>query len=473
MIRIIIIALLLTAYSLQPTACFSTPLNLTVTYEVDTISGVPGAYGATADRSWVTFDPDGTGGPLPSAPHLTAVSVYAGDSHVASIIDNPANRTTPAITIDSANPRPKITLRQVWLQSPWLANTAKTLGETISAFKREVLLAADYDPPLPADVTLPGFPNTNGYWECTRAGTTGASEPMWDAQRAIFLTTAYKYLLDGKQAPLAGSVIDNGDGTVGLPTPVHHAFVAGEQVTITGTTYYNGIYTLPDQTNGDQSTVVITHAYVAETFGYASPPMEVHLTDAVAVDNGDGTITLPIPGHGLIGSDSATLYGTPWVGAHTLPDQTTNGDADHLVISGTYAPYVSSKYAYVYPTGGNIVDNGGGTVTIPAPAHGYVAGDVIDFVGLANYTGPYTLPVQTNGGPDHIEITAPYVAEVIGPSRYARKRVQDPDTSGAEWQYKTGDAVVGQSHPTGRLIVKDNGNGQATRTGTNFIMRYQ
>jgi len=466
MIRIII-ALLLTAYSLQPIACLSTPLNLTVTYEVDTISGVPGPYGAATDRSWVTFDPDDAG-PLPSAPHLTAVTVYANGTQVASIIDNPANRTTPAITVDTTNPRPKITLRQVWLQGPWLANTVKALGETISVFKRDVLLAADYDPPLPADVTLPGFPNTTGYWECTRAGTTGASEPTWDAQRVI-LTSGKKQFFDGKRLYLSGAAVDNGGGTVNLPVlGLPSQLIEGDIVSITGTTNYSGQHTLPAQTNADLTHVELTASYVAETF---TTQAEIHLTASEAVDNGDGTINIPVPAHGFGVGDLVTLSGSPWAGAHTLPSQTL-GDVDYLVITGVYEAYVASSYDFAYPTNGNIINNGGGTVNIPATAHGYVAGDIIDFKYLHNYAGPYTLPTQTNGDADHIEITAIFVAETIS-AAFAFKRVQDPDGAGVEWQYKTGNAVVGQSHPTGRLIVKDNGNGQATRTGTNFIMRYQ
>lgn len=61
----------------------------------------------------------------------------------------------------------------------------------------------------------------------------------------------------------AGPAVDNGDGTVGIPI-TGHTFDAGDKVTFTGTTNYNGSFTIVSQTANE---IVITATYVAETFG--------------------------------------------------------------------------------------------------------------------------------------------------------------------------------------------------------------
>jgi len=58
------------------------------------------------------------------------------------------------------------------------------------------------------------------------------------------------------------AAVDKGDGTVGIPV-TGHAFVAGREVTIAGTTNYNGVYTIVSQTTNE---VVITETFVSETF---------------------------------------------------------------------------------------------------------------------------------------------------------------------------------------------------------------
>lgn len=58
------------------------------------------------------------------------------------------------------------------------------------------------------------------------------------------------------------AAVDKGDGTVGIPV-TGHAFVAGREVTIAGTTNYNGAYTIVSQTTNE---VVITETFASETF---------------------------------------------------------------------------------------------------------------------------------------------------------------------------------------------------------------
>ena len=450
MLRFLFLLLLL------PQTCLA--ISVQLSYQIDQASGQPGPYGATADRSWATFDADGSG-PEAAVRHLMAVQMVIDGTPGITIIDDPSHRVTPYISFAAASPRPRINLRQVWLHQPWTPSTAYAVGDKITVFKRDVTAGG---------VVLPAVPNHNGWWACSRAGTTGAAEPDWPT--AIPLASGYRHLADSKRLSLIGAVVDNGDGTVNLPVSGTIEMAAGDAVTITGTMNYDGDYTLPDQTAGNGAAIVLTHAYVAETLG---SPAEIHLTAGAAVDNGDGTVTLPVPGHGFTAGDAVTITGTTnYDGDYTLPAQTA-GDADHLVIT---AAFVAEAFTIgqVYPTGGNVVDNGDGTVIIPTTAaHGLVAGDVIDIYGTANYNASYTLPAQTAGDATHIQITATFVAETLDESARVYKRVQDPDGSGAEWQYIEGGVPDVLSQPSGRLLVKDNGTGVAVRTGVTYTIRSQ
>jgi hypothetical protein len=60
----------------------------------------------------------------------------------------------------------------------------------------------------------------------------------------------------------AAAAVDKGDGTVGIPV-TGHTFVASQEVTIAGTTNYNGAYDVVSVTANE---VVITETYIAETF---------------------------------------------------------------------------------------------------------------------------------------------------------------------------------------------------------------
>lgn len=71
------------------------------------------------------------------------------------------------------------------------------------------------------------------------------------------------------------------------------------------------------------------------------------------------------------------------------------------------------RWTAIQISAGDITDTGAGTVLIPAPAHGWQAGDTINISGTANYDGDHVLPAQINGSADFLEITAAHVAEVI------------------------------------------------------------
>ncbi|MFA5868038.1 MAG: hypothetical protein WC891_08835 [Actinomycetota bacterium] len=120
----------------------------------------------------------------------------------------------------------------------------------------------------------------------------------------------------------AGALTDNGDGTVTIPA-ANHGFAHDGSVyaTIAGTTYYDGYWLL--EAASDANNLVITPtAHV------------VYLDAAAAVDNGDGTVTLPCAAHGFIDGDTVTIAGTTnYNGAEVLG---VASDADNLVITAAY-----------------------------------------------------------------------------------------------------------------------------------------
>ena len=91
--------------------------------------------------------------------------------------------------------------------------------------------------------TVPVDRIATGYW--LRA-LLGAPNTSWAVAKAINNAAA----------------VDKSGGLVGIPI-TSHAFVAGEPVTIAGSTNYNGNNTVVSKTTNE---IVITAAYVAETF---------------------------------------------------------------------------------------------------------------------------------------------------------------------------------------------------------------
>lgn len=93
----------------------------------------------------------------------------------------------------------------------------------------------------------------------------------------------------------AGAAVDKGDGTVGIPV-TGHAFISGTDVTISGTTNYNGVKLLDSVSTNE---IVITATYVAETFatsdrvqsGFWEPGDIVDHTDS-GDGSGDGIYLL-------------------------------------------------------------------------------------------------------------------------------------------------------------------------------------
>jgi len=120
-----------------------------------------------------------------------------------------------------------------------------------------------------------------------------------------------------KTVDLSGAVVVNvGGGVVGIPAP-SHGFKSGAQITISGTTNYNGTYLVLVSSTPDQ--IKITDAFVAETLAGGAKAVQTpdykNLDDVVS----DLTSILPFEIRGelvcmiagdVLGQESNRLYGS-------------------------------------------------------------------------------------------------------------------------------------------------------------------
>ena len=169
--------------------------------------------------------------------NITEYRIYLNNTILCTVA-NPAD-----VTIECAGP-------DVLPQPSKISMTAMAIeiGET---FPSNVIWAAGY----------PGWQASTAYalgakvqagdgWSYSApmvaitVGTSGATEPTWPVRKSV-----------------AGVVVDNGNDTVNIPS-IAHGFVSGSEITVTGTTNYDGIYTLGIQASQDNITVMAP--YVAE-----------------------------------------------------------------------------------------------------------------------------------------------------------------------------------------------------------------
>lgn len=311
-----------------------------------------------------------------TAPRRIAARFYSRKTLIAEVWDNPNNREYNICTDLAGKATTHIIGQAIAYEGgPWMPSTVYSLGGKVAVGGWDLSGASP---------VIGAYPSTSFWFEVTRAGTSGTTEPVWPTKKSFPLALA--------NTLNAAAAVDNGDGTVNIPI-TGHLYYEGQSVVIAGSVNYNSTYTLGTQTNGDANNITITAAYVAETF--------------------TGTETIQI----------------------------ANSD---------------------------VIDNGNGTVNIPLPAHGYASGDDVTVFGTINYDGTNTLGTQSN--PDYLTITATYVAEQIIGGYAIDKSVDDPDGSGVQFTYTEGEQEVFVSEPTGRVIGRVS-NGRLKKSGSKFILR--
>ena len=241
-----------------------------------------------------------------------AIRIFNYGQVIGEVWDDPAHREVNVSVDMGTSPISHIRAQAVaYACGPWKASTAVAVGDQVCG--------GDYPSNLHSMVV-------------SSAGTTGSEEPEWPAKHSFKLALA--------KTLSASAAVNNGDGTVGIPVAAH-SFFAGQSVTIAGSVAYNGTYTLPAQTAGSGSVVVVPHTYVAETFLGTET---IAVANSSVVDNGNGTVSIPCPAHGLTSGQDVTISGTTsYNGTYTLGAQ---ADPDWLTITATYvAEQISGGYA--------------------------------------------------------------------------------------------------------------------------------
>lgn len=126
------------------------------------------------------------------------------------------------------------------------------------------------------------------------------------------------------------AAVDKGGGLVGIPV-TSHAFIAGNEVTIAGTTNYNTVEEIVSQTTNE---VVITATYQAETFGGSETIISTikaikfvgSVTSGTFADTGPGTAS----SHSIndVDDDIDIVYGYQVGGGRIATNLNINADVD-------------------------------------------------------------------------------------------------------------------------------------------------
>ncbi|WP_319760361.1 phage tail tube protein [Maridesulfovibrio sp.] len=134
---------------------------------------------------------------------------------------------------------------------------------------------------------------------------------------------------------LSGSPVKVGPGLVKLPC-AGHGFRHYTQVTVRGTTNYDGVYIVQPESGADD--IVIEAIHVDEAFaGTETVKRGAYrkLKAAAAVDKGDGLVGLPCEAHGYNYGENITVTGTTgYDGNYVVHASST---ADEIVIESVFA----------------------------------------------------------------------------------------------------------------------------------------
>jgi hypothetical protein len=247
-----------------------------------------------------------------TASRRLAIRIFADRVVVGEVWDNPASRE-----VNVSVPMENRATAHI---------SAQAVAYACGPWKSGVAFAA-------ADQVCGGeYPSSRYSMTVTTAGTTGTTEPEWPNKHGFTLARS--------KAMAATAATDLGGGLVGIPVTAH-GFFAGEIVNIAGTINYNGTFTLPAQSTGGVDVLVIAATYTAETFEITDT---VAIAGSTVIDNGDGTVDIPCPDHGLESGQDVTIDGTTnYDGLYTLGAQ---ADPDWLTVTATYvAEQINGGYA--------------------------------------------------------------------------------------------------------------------------------
>lgn len=161
-----------------------------------------------------------------------------------------------------------------------------------------------------------------------------------------------------------------------------HGLDDGDQVVISGSTSYNGTYTI---TLIDANSFYFTDTYVGK--------------DITAFEDYSGTVPGTVKatctGHGLSTSDDIIISGTEnYDGTYTI----TKINNDSFYFTATYMGGSITAFA----------DGGSGKVTVTSAGHGLSNGDSITISGTTNYNGTFTV---SSVATDTFKITDTWVSD--------------------------------------------------------------
>ena len=247
------------------------------------------------------------------------------------------------------------------------------------------------------------------------------------------------------------------------PWKASTAFTAGDKVcngTLYPSTSHSMVVTTAGTTGTEEPEWPVGHSFYLAL---------ANTLDAnAAVDNGDGTVGIPVTGHWYHEGESVVISGSvAYDGTYTLPDQSLGGE-DVVVITATYTAETFTGTETIARSGGAVIDNGDGTVSIPCHGHGFTSGQDVTISGTTNYDGTYTIGTQADD--DWLTITATYVSEAITGGYAIDNTVTD---GSVVWTFTDAatELQVLESELTRRIIGRATGTGQLGQSGTKFRIR--
>lgn len=233
-----------------------------------------------------------------TAPRRLAVHIFNRGKLIGLVWDDPDNRAVN-VSMEMADAVAHIRAQAVAYEcGPWQASAVVNVGDKVCSST---------------------YPSRRFFMEVLEAGTTGVEEPDWPLKHPFRL--ALRRPINSQDA------VDNGDGTVGIPVTTPPYFT-GDTVVISGTDHYDGTYTLPDQSLGAGSMVIITAPYTSEEFDISQA--SIRRAGSEIIDNLDDSVNIPFAGavEGVFSAGMpVTVVGLSqhYDGTAILPVQTTPG----------------------------------------------------------------------------------------------------------------------------------------------------